>query len=164
MTTSCTDPRAITFDTGRTLTPPPSVRRSPPPLPLRTPSPSVGDVMTDPPPVIAAEAPLLEVIYRMAVLGSHEIVVTAGTRPIGVLTARHLLTLVVPADRTWQPRQAGDLVPPRTPRLLPDLDLVTAARVMTTNHLDALPVVDSSGDLIGLLTYRHVLACITRSR
>jgi CBS domain-containing protein len=98
------------------------------------------------------------------VLGSHEIVVTAGTRPIGVLTARHLLTLVVPADRTWQPRQAGDLVPPRTPRLLPDLDLVTAARVMTTNHLDALPVVDSSGDLIGLLTYRHVLACITRSR
>jgi CBS domain-containing protein len=163
MTTTCTDPRAITFDPGRTVPARPA-RRAALSLPARTSTPwSVGDVMTTPPPVIAADAPLLEVIYRMAVLGAHEVVVTVGTRPVGVLTARHLLTLVVPAHQTWRPRQAGDLVAPRTPRLLPDLDLVTAARVMTTNHVDALPVVDSSGELIGLLTHRDILASLTGS-
>jgi CBS domain-containing protein len=161
MTTTCTDPRAIAFDRGRSA-PAASASRATHALPPQTP-PSVGDVMTSPPPVIATDAPLLEVIYRMAALGSHELVVAAGTRPVGVLTARHLLALLIPAHQTWRPRQAGDLVAPRTPRLLPDLDLVTAARVMTDNHVEALPVVDSSGDLIGLLTQRHILACLTRS-
>jgi CBS domain-containing protein len=74
-----------------------------------------------------------------------------------VITARNLLALVNPTPGTWRPRQAGDLVATRTTRLLPGLDISAAVTVMSTDHVDAVAVVDHRGDLIGLVTQRHII-------
>ena len=112
---------------------------------------TVADVMTTPANVVGPKAPLPEVMHRMTT-GAREVVVALGRRPLGVITARHLLAVVNPPPGSWPLRQAGDLIAPRTVRLLPDLDISAAAAVMTRDRVEALPVVDYRGDLLGIVT------------
>jgi len=125
---------------------------------------TVADLMTSPPPAIEATAPVGEVVHRFVSRGTTELVVTAGARPVGVITARNLLAMVNPAPGTWRPRQAGDLVATRTTRLLPDLDISAAVKVMSTDRVEAVPVVDRRGDLIGVVTHRHIIDRLAEAR
>lgn len=124
---------------------------------------TVADVMSRKPYVTEPNAPLVEIVHRMLTLGQPEIVVTVGDRPQGVITARHLATLLQPASDGWTPRHAADLLPPRNPRLLPDLDLTAAAAVMTSDALEAMPVVDHCGGLLGVIGHRHLVGHLARS-
>jgi CBS domain-containing protein len=120
----------------------------------------VADLMKAPAPTIDPGAPLLEVIHRIITEGEEELVVMAGRRPTGVITARQILALLEPENAGWRPHHAADLVRGRTPRLLPDLTLPAAARALSSDRYDALPVVDYRGDLVGLLAHRHLVAHI----
>jgi CBS domain-containing protein len=156
MTATSTDQRAAFFDHGHVVLP--RHASGPPRHPTRV---TVGDVMTAPAPVVAPQAPLSEVV-RCLTAGVRALVVALGSRPLGVVTARHLLTVVDERPDGWRPRQAGDLVAPRTSRLLPGLDLAVAAGVMSTEGVEALPVVDYRGDLVGLLDQQHVIEHLAR--
>lgn len=118
---------------------------------------TVADVMTAPPHVSEANAPLDELVHRMLCLGHREIVVTVDGRPMGVVTARSLITLLNPSPHSWPPRYAADLLPPKTPALLPDLHLAQVAAVMTRDDHEVLPVVNSQGSLVGVLTHRDLV-------
>lgn len=117
----------------------------------------VVDLMTVPH-VTDPDAPLLEIVYRMLGLGQQEIVVVSGHRPVGVLTRTDLAVLAEPGDVSSSRRIAGDLLPSRTPRLLPNQGLAVAARTMTVEEAEALPVVDYRGALVGVLTQRDIVA------
>jgi CBS domain-containing protein len=123
---------------------------------------AVADVMATSPHVSEPNAPVPEILHRILTLGQHEIVVIIGDRPQGVITARHLATLLTPAPCGWRPRHAADLLPPRNSRLLPDLDLSTAAAVMASDGVDALPVVDHRGALLGVVAYRDLISHLAR--
>jgi CBS domain-containing protein len=118
---------------------------------------TVADVMTAPPESIESAAPVEEVLHRFLSGGTMELVVTSGTRPVGVITARDLLALLDPAPGAWQPRNAGALIATRASRLLPDLDISVAARVMSTDGVAAVAVVDLRGELIGVVARRHLI-------
>jgi len=112
--------------------------------------------------VAEPDAPLLEIVYRMLGLGQREIVVVSGRRPLGVITRADLAVLADPAGSSGR-RYARDLLPSRTPRLLPDQDPATAASTMSADDAEALPVVDYAGTLIGTLARRHLVAHIGRA-
>jgi CBS domain-containing protein len=163
MTSTPVDPRALDFDPGRVV----AADRASPALGSAPTSPealTVGAAMTTPPATIDPDAPLLEVVHRLIDCGEEELVVTAGSRPAGVITARRILALLAPDKAQWRPRRALDLVPSRSPRLLPGLSLATAAREMLDDGHDALPVVDSHGDLIGVIGHRHLVEQLTDER
>lgn len=141
-----TQARAVEFDSRRTIA---TVHRRKPV--------TVADVMSRRPHVTEPKAPLLEIVHRILTLGHREIVVTVGDRPQGVITAQHLARALQPASDGWKPRYAADLLPPRSSRLLPDLYLTTAAAVMTSDALDAMPVVDHRGALLGVIAHRHLV-------
>jgi CBS domain-containing protein len=103
------------------------------------------------------DAPVQEIVYRMLTLGQREIVVAAGERPLGVITSRELMSLLETVPRGGGPQRAAHLLLPRASRLLPDLELSTAAAVMTTHDLEAVPVVDHRGALLGVLAQRHLV-------
>ena len=164
MNNTKTDPRAIVYEPGRVV----GVESAGVTSTIRTPATpgavTVGAVMTNPPAIIDPDAPLFEVIHRLTIGNAEELVVTVGSRPAGVITPRQLLTLLTPEDSQRRPRRALDLIPSRSPRLLPDLTLAAAARALISEGRDALPVVDSHGDLIGVLGHRHLTAQLTRDR
>jgi CBS domain-containing protein len=117
---------------------------------------TVADVMAATTNVSEPDAPAREIVYRMLTLGQREIVVALGERPLGVITSRDLMSLL-DTDGDGGPQRADQLLPPRASRLIPELDLSTAAAVMTTDDLEALPVVDHRGALLGVLAQRHLV-------
>jgi CBS domain-containing protein len=118
---------------------------------------TVADVMAIPH-IAEPDAPLLEIIYRLLSLGQREIVVVSGQRPVGVITRANLAPLADPAAGSSGRRAASDLLPSRTPWLLPDEDLARAASRMSAEDAEALPVVDYAGSLVGVLARRHIVA------
>jgi CBS domain-containing protein len=122
---------------------------------------TVAELMTAPAPTVDSDAPLFEVVHRIISAGDSELVVTIGSRPGGIITARQIVALLEPDNATWRPTRAIDFVGDQAPRLLPDLTLNAAARALTsTDRHDALPVVDYRGDLIGVFGRRHLVAYI----
>jgi len=122
---------------------------------------TVAELMTTPAPTIDSDAPLFEVVHRIISHRDHELVITTGTRPVGVITARQVVALLEPDKATWRPSRAIDFVDDQVVRLLPDLTLRAAAAALTSSdEHDALPVVDYRGDLIGVLGHRHLVAHI----
>lgn len=122
----------------------------------------VAELMTRPH-VAQPDAPLLEIIYRTLSLGQREIVVVNGQQTLGVITLAALARLTDPGNGNSGLFTAGDLLPSRTPRLLPDQDLATAASIMSIDDADALPVVDDAGTLVGVLAARDVIAHVGRA-
>jgi CBS domain-containing protein len=118
--------------------------------------------MTPPPPTIRHDATLLELAYHLIGLNQPEVVVTSGTRPLGALTL-HDLARAWPNEATvLSQRRASSVLPARTRRVLPDLDIATVAAVMTHEQLDAVPVVDLFGALIGVISARHIVELVAR--
>ena len=146
-----------TFDRGAQTSKPLWLVTGPDPRTAsRTAPVTVADLMTvahvsDP------DAPLLEIVYRILALGQREIVVVSGARPEGVITPSRLAKLADPAGDGRLSRCARDLLPDRTPRLLPDQDVVQAASIMSVDDAEALPVVDYRGTLVGVLARRHII-------
>ena len=162
MTSEFTDPRARNYDPGRVIGTCPPVRRSGHSQGLMG-RLRVWEVMTAPAPTIDPDAPMLEVLHRIT-SGEAELVVTTGARPEGIITARGILSLLDPDNSNWQPQRAIDLVPTGTPRLLPDLSVAIAVHALNDGPHEALPVVDYRGDLMGILSQRHLIALLVGER
>ena len=118
---------------------------------------TVADLMSVPH-IAEPDAPLLEIVYRVVSLGQREIVVASGQRPLGVITREDLAVLADPGNGIAGGGDASALLPSRTPRLLPDQDVATAAATMNFNDAEALPVVDHAGSVVGVLARRHIVA------
>jgi CBS-domain-containing membrane protein len=162
MTSEFTDPRARHYDPGRvvgTCAADGRARHSPR-IGERL---RVADVMTAPAPTIDSDAPMLEVIHRIT-SGEAELVVTTDARPVGIITARGILSLLDPDNADWQPQRAIDLAPTGTPRLLPGLSVATAVHALNDGPHEALPVVDYRGDLIGILSQRQLIVLLVGER
>ncbi|MFF4762268.1 HPP family protein [Streptomyces sp. NPDC001292] len=77
----------------------------------------------------------------------------------GLLDRAELAVVCAAAATTLSGRRVRDLVHARrTVTVHPEGSVVRAAAVMTDEHLDALPVTDSHGRLVGLLTARDYVA------
>lgn len=117
---------------------------------------TVPDLITATPEATEATAPLSDILHRTLTRGQRKIVVTVGDRPRGVLTERRLISILHPRIARWTSQYAVGSLPPRTAKLLKGLD-VAAAAVLTREGVDALPVVDRHGSLVGVIAQRHLV-------
>jgi CBS domain-containing protein len=165
------DPRITNFDHGRYITPSSSgwataPSRATPAVPVqaapdlrRSPArrPTVADLMDTEVVTLPPDAPALEAAHQLIARDVEEVVVVSGGRPLGVLTRRDLIRCRATDLDALSGRAVESLLPGRTRRMLPDIDIATAAAVLAEEQRDAAPVVDRFGDLIGVLATRHIV-------
>jgi CBS domain-containing protein len=143
-------------------------------------APTVREAMTDTVVAVREGSPyeeILEVLIRFEV--SAVPVLDVGQHVLGVVSEADLLPKVEFADdasqsplferrrhRDARAKAVGDLAadlmtaPAITTR--PDASIVEAARLMDTEHVKRLPVVDRDGRLIGIVTRRDLLNAYLR--
>jgi CBS domain-containing protein len=138
----------------------------------------VGDVMTTSVVTVDRITPYKE-IARL--LTEHRIsglpVLKMGREVVGVVTEDDLLAaqartarrLRESTTRTWWPRRqqhaaltAGELMTTPAITVGPQVTIPAAARLMNTHHIRRLPVVDTRGRLIGLVSRRDLLSVFLR--
>jgi len=138
----------------------------------------VGDVMTTSVITVDRITPYKE-IARL--LTEHRIsgipVLKMGREVVGVVTEDDLLAaqartarrLRESTTRTWWPRRqqhaaltAGELMTTPAITVGPQVTIPAAARLMNTHHIRRLPVVDTRGRLIGLVSRRDLLSVFLR--
>jgi CBS domain-containing protein len=153
------DPRIRDFDPGRVTVPDSGTRAVSRGSP--SPRPTVADLMSAPVVTLPPDACALEAAHHLIGRDQPElVVVTAHARPLGVLTQRDLLRCWPTGGVDLSRRRVDTLLPAHTPRLLPDLDIATAAAVLADEEVDAAAVVDRYGDLIGVLAARHIVRLV----
>jgi CBS domain-containing protein len=139
---------------------------------------TVADVMTSEVPTIAGTAGYKEIA---AVLRRHSVsalpVIDPGRRVIGIVSDADLLdrqgVRKLPRGTirlAWQLRQwsttaaatAADLMTAPAITIVPDAPVAEAAGLMLTRKLGRLPVVDSGGQLAGMISRADVLSVVER--
>jgi CBS domain-containing protein len=100
----------------------------------------------------------------MFVSGLHHLAVVREGRCVGVISDRTLLAdLPLTAEHLGR-RRVHEVVP-RTglPALSPDDEAARAARLMAQYGVEAVPVVDDIGRLLGLVTLADVVAAVAQA-
>lgn len=106
---------------------------------------------------VAPEDTLGEVAERMTAVNVGAVVVKDYGRLIGILTERDMLKAMAERVHTSEARvrqwmTADPIVAPA------EMDVDEAARIMLDNGFRHLPVVDESGQVIGVVSLRRVVA------
>jgi len=140
----------------------------------------VSDVMTSSVVTVDRITPYQEIAQALA---RHKIsgvpVLKMGRHVVGVVSESDLLAaedktlrqarLQAQSPRRWRLRQprrtslvAGTLMTAPAITIHPDATIPSAARLMNTHHVRRLPVVDSDGKLVGIVTRRDLLSVFLR--
>jgi CBS domain-containing protein len=140
----------------------------------------VSDVMTTSVVTVDRITPYQEIAQSLA---KHKIsgvpVLKMGRHVVGVVSESDLLAaedktvrqarLAAQSPRRWRLRQprrtgltAGELMTAPAITIHPDATIPSAARLMNTHHVRRLPVVDSEGKLVGIVSRRDLLSVFLR--
>lgn len=127
----------------------------------------VSDHMTPDPITIPPGATLGEAAEVMVRNGIHELPVLDDSGIVGIITERDLRALLGPGlgegdlaaiDPARLDQRVEDHMTTSVRGVTSDLGLGDAARVLADLRVGAVPVVDSSGRLVGILSITDVLA------
>lgn len=140
---------------------------------------AAGDVMTRPAVAVEAEAPLAEVVVRMAAARRRALPVVTRGFAVGIVTggdlvARGMGAALEPGDAPLGPgdaerlvaritrsgRIARDVMTPEPVTVGAAVALREAAELMARRHLKRLPVLDGAGRLAGVLSRVDVLRAV----
>lgn len=124
---------------------------------------TAADVMTGPAVTIAPTASVSAAWSLMLRMGLRHLLVATGGRCCGVINDRTLFAELLTGPLTMRHHMVRDLVPPRTTCVLPDSDVQMIARAMTRTGTDAVPVVESDGRLLGIVTSGDLVRAIAAS-
>jgi len=109
--------------------------------------------------VVTVEIPgnrddVLKILKRTGISG---VPVLKEGRLVGIITRKDLL-------HKPEENQLALLMTPNPITILPDANIFEAARIMSLNHIRRLPVVDSSDNLIGLISVADLILAIARMK
>ena len=94
--------------------------------------------------------------------GLRHLVVVDGARCVGVIDDRRI-ALEWPLGPSRDPvRRVGQIIAGRARCVLPNTPVSSLARIMLRDRVDVLPVVTSTGELMGLVTASDLLSVLTR--
>jgi CBS domain-containing protein len=119
-----------------------------------------ADVMSSPVATIDETSSIWEAGDLMVGRRVHHAVVVRRGHCIGVLTDRDILEAWHRGPAALRSTGIGQLVAVRTACVLSDAPLSHVARVMNTNRVDAVPVIDESGNAIGIVTAGDVVHAV----
>ncbi len=121
--------------------------------------PLVADIMSRRLVAVRSDADLMvavDVFLRHPV--RHLLVVDADRSFRGLISAEHVLAAIATIGR--KSPSVGAHVGSRHPRVRRDATVREAAEVMLAELVDALPVVDTDGRVVGLLTWTDIVALV----
>jgi CBS domain-containing protein len=139
----------------------PPARRAPAATRPARRTPTVARTMDRRPPVLPESASLWTAWDLLHSTGAHHLVVVDDhERPVGVLDDRTIALEWPPGPMGAHRLPLHSLIRGRDrdraePRVHASRDLRVAARVLLGSGTDAVPVVDDTGRLVGLVTLRH---------
>jgi CBS-domain-containing membrane protein len=136
----------------------------------------VKDVMSNHPVTVTEGTPVKAAIAHLA---RHRIsampVLTRSGRLCGVVSEADLIRDLVDTDpraheillddRTWHDRPCvvGDVMTPHAITVHPDTELATAVELITSTTVKSVPVVDSKGHVVGMLSRGDVVQMLARA-
>ena len=121
--------------------------------------PLVQDIMTSRLVAIRSDAELTVAVDTFLRHGRrHLLVVDPDRRCRGLVSAEHVLAALAMAGP--RRRTIGDHVAPGPPRVQRTAPVREAAQVMLNELVDALPVVDDHGRVVGVVTWTDILAMV----
>lgn len=124
----------------------------------------VADLMSRPVLTVEVDESLWDAWQLLFVSGlRHLVVLDANGTSTGVLSDRNILAEVPATAEHLSGRRVGDvlaMVP--LVSVLPGDSPLTAARVMTSNAVEALPVLDADGRLVGIVTEADIVHWLVR--
>ncbi len=91
------------------------------------------------------------------------VVVVRGSRPVGVLTDRDVAVRIVADGRDPLHTRVSEIVTYDPIVVDADSDLATASNLVRTHGVRRLPIVDSSGNLLGIVTVDELLILVGRT-
>lgn len=91
------------------------------------------------------------------------VVVVRGARPVGVLTDRDVAVRIVADGRDPLHTRVSEIVTYDPIVVDADSDLATASNLVRTHGVRRLPIVDSSGNLLGIVTVDELLILVGRT-
>jgi CBS domain-containing protein len=123
--------------------------------------PNVSEIMTTALVTVTPTESLVSAWELMSRGDIHHLPVVAGGRCVGLLDDR-----VIAADLArpllGARRRVSDAMPRRVHCVLPDTPVRRAAEMMRDEHLTAIPVVDTTMKLVGLVTDRDMVGVVAR--
>jgi CBS domain-containing protein len=124
----------------------------------------VADLMSRPVLTVEVGESLWDAWQLLFVSGlRHLVVLDANGSSLGVLSDRSILAEVPATADPLSRRLVGDvlaMVP--LVSVLPDDEPLTAARVMVSNTVEAVPVLDREGRLLGIVTESDIVRWLVR--
>lgn len=125
----------------------------------------VQDVMTSPAHSCTPDASLAAAALAMQEYGCGALpVLDNAGRPVGILTDRDVCMAVARKNRFPAAISVGEVMTLNPFTCGPRTDLSYALSVMADGHIRRLPVVDSDGRLVGILSFTDVLSSAQEAR
>src|SRR5579875_1940711 len=140
---------------------------------------TVGEIMDREVPAVAETAPLSDVVDRLlASEVKRVVVIDEARRPLGIITDTDLVRRVDPAERpglltqlrsrwnarAWQQvrrsygQRAADVMTAPVVSVRDDAPVIDALTLTVTRHVKRMPVVDTDGRLVGIVSRPALLA------
>jgi CBS domain-containing protein len=86
------------------------------------------------------------------------LVVISGKKIIGIMTERDLLIKITAQGKSSDRVSIGEIMTSRVLTIWPDASLDDAVYLMIEHKIKKLPVVDETGELVGIVTATDVIA------
>lgn len=127
--------------------------------------PSLGDIMTRRPAMVAADATLNEALDAMQERGISSVLVTprAGSAEYGILTMSDILSKVVTQNLDPEGIRVGDVTTWRLVTAKPSWTFQQAAAVMTASKIRRLPVTEGD-EIVGLVSDTDLFTALAPQR
>jgi len=121
-----------------------------------------ADVMSAPALSVAPDATVWAAWSVMTGTGLRHLVVTVEGRCVGVIDDRTVFAQWPMGPLALRRRTVASIMRAPTTCVLPGTDLQSIAAVMVRNAVDAVPVIDSDGELVGIVTGGDIAAAVAR--
>lgn len=130
--------------------------------PARTRTLTARDVMSSPALTIPPDSTPWTAWSLMSRYGIRHLVVTHDHQCAGVLEDREIFAQWPMGPLALRRMTIASMMRPRTSAVLPDTPLKQVAHVMSIDRVDAVPVVDQHGTVLGLITASDLVNAVAK--
>ncbi len=116
----------------------------------------VRDVMAKNVKTVKTDDTVHAAVQKMIKFDIGSVIVTAGGRPVGIITETNILRRIVGPRMDPSTVWAKDIMTSPLITIGPNSDLAEAAKIMAKNNINRLPVMDG-GKLVGLLSSTDIV-------
>jgi len=123
---------------------------------------TAGNIMSSPAVVISPDASLWDAARLMTTSGVRHLVVCFQGRVAGVIDDRTLSAQWPLGPQALRRTRLAQVIRSRTSCVLENAELQRVAEVMTIDAADAVPIVDDTGTVLGIVTTSDLVAAVAR--